>query len=86
MKTIKFEIDSECRYCKEGLKYLKELEKRHPDCYASMNIKTHQYLPSLILRPDYNASGYLTHWHIEKEEKNENKKGKKNARVLEAGK
>lgn len=63
---IKIQVSENCEICKEGLKFFKELNKRHPDYYANMNIKNYELIEPILLIPDYNCMGYLTHFHIAK--------------------
>lgn len=63
---IEINIDEYCVHCKEGLKYFKELQKKHPNCYANMNMKEWTYIAGLYLTPDYNSCGHLTHFHLSK--------------------
>jgi len=73
MEEVKFLIDKDCQGCKEGLGYLTSLYGKHKDCYASINTKTNEVIPAIVLRPDYNSAGFLTNWHITKEKEAENK-------------
>jgi len=71
--NINLDLQTTCSFCKQGIKYFKELLRRHKECYGSYNIEKKYYLKSLILRPDYNSGGYLTHWHIEIDNSEEKK-------------
>ena len=73
-KTMNIRIDESCKNCKTELKYLKFLHKKHKDFYANMNMKTYELLEGFVLSPDFNCSGYLTHFHLIKASK-ENLKG-----------
>lgn len=54
-----FRIDDSCVICERMLQKIKALQnERNPTLYGNTEIK-------VILTPDYNASGVLTHWHIE---------------------
>lgn len=75
---IEINIDDNCKICKEALKYFNKLYKRNKNAYMSFIIKplpksdkefVESKIRGLTLTPDYNASGYLTHFHlnIEKE-------------------
>lgn len=61
---IEIEINESCKICKKELKYFKLLQKRHKGFYANMDMKTYKLLNGIILSPDYNSEGYLTHFHI----------------------
>lgn len=63
---IKINIDESCSNCKEAMKWFKELQKRHKDCYMNMDMKTFKRIDGIILIPDYNSEGYLTHFHIQR--------------------
>ncbi len=80
MKEIKINIDDDCKHCKEGLKYLEKLQKRNKNAYMGVilnpisrfikrgrDLGEEDRIKGIILRPDYNALGFLTHFHIEKE-------------------
>jgi hypothetical protein len=68
MTQIRIDIDESCEYCNRGLAYLKELKKHHPGCYGTRILDTGKYVPGLLLLPDYNSFGILTHFHIKREE------------------
>jgi hypothetical protein len=65
---IKIEL-SDCKSCKEGLRYFKLLQKQHKRHYANMNMKNYTLIDGIYLSPDYNCSGHLTHFHISKADK-----------------
>lgn len=76
METIEIQIDDSCKLCKEGLKYFRKLHKQNKKAY--MNVEIHptpksdedlmkRIIWGLILTPDYNSAGHLTHFHIRKE-------------------
>jgi len=65
---ISVEIADTCDYCKEGLAYLKELRRRHPECYGTRYTDSEKYIAGLLLIPDYNAAGILCHFHLKREE------------------
>jgi len=67
MKTIELDIDDSCEDCKKALEYLAVLHKKHSGCYGSWNKRTKSFIRGLILRPDYNCSGFCTHFHLEKQ-------------------
>ena len=66
---IKVNLDESCKNCKIGLKYFKELHKRHKNHYAFLNMKSYMPIASILITPDYNCSGHLTHFHISKADK-----------------
>lgn len=81
MNELKFEIDEDCKHCKEVLKYLKELKKRNEKAYGpyilhpiskfikeGRDLGSEDRIPGITLTPDYNSLGYLTHFHVQKEE------------------
>ncbi len=74
---IKIEIDDSCKHCKIGLRYLNKLYKQNKKAYMGFIIHPapksdkemmENKIPEIILTPDYNASGHLTHFHIRKQE------------------
>ena len=67
MKTITIEIDNSCEQCQKALCRIAGWQGLHKDRYGSVNRKTGQFMKGVILRPDYNASGHRTHYHIENE-------------------
>jgi hypothetical protein len=58
-------IDENCKHCKKSLKYLKSLYKLNKSYYANRNMKDFTLIDGLILIPDYNSQGHLTHFHLE---------------------
>lgn len=82
---IKIQINEGCKHCKEALKYFDKLHKQNKKAYAGYilhpiskfvkrgrDLGEEDRIKGLLLRPDYNSLGHLTHFHIEKEgEKNE---------------
>ena len=81
---IKIQIDDTWKLCKKGLKYLEKLYKRNKNAYAGYilhpisrfikrgtDLGEEDRIKGLMLRPDYNSHGHLTHFHIEKEKENE---------------
>jgi len=76
MMEIKVEVNNSCKNCKNGLAYLKKLYKQNKNAYMSFTLhplpKSDEELmkrkiKGILLIPDYNSSGHLTHFHIEKE-------------------
>jgi len=63
---IKINISEDCEICKEGLKYFKSLHKQHKGVYMNMDMKTYKLIDGLCLIPDFNCSGHLTHFHLER--------------------
>jgi len=80
MKEIKILIDGDCKLCKKGLAYLKKLYKRNKNAYGSFvlhpvsrlikekrDLDERDKIKGVTLIPNYNSEGYLTHFHIEKQ-------------------
>jgi len=80
---IKIQIDENCKFCKKGLAYLKKLYKRNKRAYGNFilhpvsrfikekrDLGEQDRIKGIILSPDYNSKGYLTHFHIEKDKIN----------------
>ena len=74
---MEINIDESCKHCKKGLMYLKKLNKQNKKAY--MNFILHpipksdeefkkRRIKGIVLSPDYNSSGHLTHFHILLEE------------------
>lgn len=63
---INISINEGCKHCKKALKYFEFLKKKHPELYANMNMKSYEFIEPMVLSPDFNSCGYLTHFHIEK--------------------
>jgi len=70
---IEINTDDSCKFCKEGIKHLKKLWKRNRDAYACYILhplpKTDKdflgrKIKGIVLTPDYNTEGHLTHWHV----------------------
>lgn len=64
---ISFEIDGTCETCKQGLEHRESLKKQNKKAYGTYERGKSKAIPAIVLRPDYNAYGNLTHWHIERE-------------------
>ena len=64
---LKLEIDKSCNECKQGLQLVKfyTQQKSNKNFYGGYNFKTSKLLKKLIVTPDFNSCGNLTHWHIE---------------------
>lgn len=86
MTEIKIQINESCKHCKKGLAYLKKLYKQNKNAYGNFilypvsrlikekrDLGEQDRIKGIILRPDYNSEGHLTHFHIE-EEKHEKRK------------
>lgn len=82
MKEIKINIDDDCKFCKEGLAYLKKLYKPNKKAYGCFilhpisrlikekrDLGEQDKIKGITFTPDYNSSGHLTHFHIEKQKK-----------------
>lgn len=65
MKGIKISIDDSCKFCKETLKYFDNLYKRRKGAYMHFT-KDFKVIEGIVITPDYNSEGYLTHFHINK--------------------
>ena len=66
MKTLEMSFDTDCSRCAKALKLMEHLEKKtFKKYYGAKNLTTGTLLRGFVLRPDFNASGYLTHWHVE---------------------
>ena len=87
---IKIQINESCKHCKEGLKYFKKLQKRNKKAYGSYilhpvsrfikekrDLGEQDKINGIKLTPNYNSSGYLTHFHIEEEKSSSNTKKSK---------
>ena len=59
MGKLEIWYDESCEHCKESFKIMASIEKRHERCYSGMHSNR------VILVPDYNAEGHMTHYHIE---------------------
>lgn len=59
-------IDERCKECKKNLIYFKELQKKHKN-YT--NMKNYTFIEGILLMPNYNSCGHLTHFHIERASK-----------------
>lgn len=70
--SIKIWLDPDCTFCQKVYQYFRELEQQHPNHYCDQDMKSGKHLLGIILRPDYNSCGHLTHWHLTKEEHNPN--------------
>jgi len=68
MRDVCFSVDESCEHCMKELQKLRRLEgTRKPNRYAGVNLKTNRvHRAKVILVPDYNAYGFVTHWHIKK--------------------
>ena len=71
---IKIKIDSSCKHCKAGLVYFKKLHKQNKNAYLGYKIKPNskgeqEAINGIVLTPDYNSCGHLTHFHIRKQKK-----------------
>lgn len=90
---LKIQIDETCEQCQVGLKYLKKLQKRNKKAYGCFilhpierfskrgrDLGEEDRIQGLELIPDYNHSGYLTHFHIKKTEM-----GVKNGNIYNRG-
>ncbi len=67
MKHITFSIDNSCQDCQKALRRVTNWDRHTERYYGSVNKKTGKFIKGVIIRPDYNASGHRTHYHIENE-------------------
>jgi len=67
MKTITLMIDDSCEDCQRALHRMINWDKHQKVYYGSVNKKMGKFIKGVILRPDYNAYGNRTHYHIEAE-------------------
>lgn len=80
MMELKIQIDESCKHCKKSLSYLKKLYRRNKKAYGDFilhpiskfikrgrDLGEEDRIKGLILRPDYNSEGYLTHFHLKEE-------------------
>ena len=74
---VKIEIDDSCKHCKSGLAYLKKLYRQNKNAYMGFIIHPtpksdkemmEKKIKGIVLTPDYNSEGHLTHFHIEKQQ------------------
>lgn len=76
--VLNIKIDLNCEHCKKALKYYKKLLKRNKNAYGPFilhsisrfikekrDLGEQDRIKGLILIPDYNSNGYLTHFHIQ---------------------
>lgn len=82
MEQITINIDESCKHCKEALKYFEELHKQNKKAYGSFilhpvsrfikekrDLGEQDRIKGLLLTPDYNSEGHLTHFHLNIEDK-----------------
>jgi hypothetical protein len=55
---------SDCKLCKAGIKYFKSLYNQNKKIYAHFNMEDYTLIDGILLTPDYNCAGHLTHCHI----------------------
>ena len=74
---VKIEIDDSCKHCKKGLAYFKLLHKQNKNNYMGIKLLpfvkkdedlVKRIITPIVLRPNYNSAGHLTHFHIEKQQ------------------
>lgn len=58
------QLQSECPYCRAALAALKAegIDERY---YGVREKNTMKFHPGYTLRPDRNAAGIITHWHLD---------------------
>lgn len=70
---VKIQISESCKKCKEAFKYFKKLHRQNKKAYGGFIIKPtpksdkefmSNRIRGLILTPDYNSGGHLTHFHM----------------------
>lgn len=63
---IDVHIDDDCKYCRKALLEFVELISKFPETRLfNPRIRKNKIL---VVRPDFNASGILTHYHVDIEE------------------
>lgn len=79
MKEIKFFYNKDCKKCKIAIEYFEKLHHRNKKAYGSFildieklrkenrDLNEDDRIKGIIMIPDYNASGYLTYFHLEKQ-------------------
>ena len=80
MKEIKILVDDQCSHCKMGLAYLKKLYERNKKAYGGFilppvsqlikekrDLNEKDRIKGIVLTPDYNSEGHLTHFHIRRQ-------------------
>lgn len=59
-------IDKYCEICQKELEKLNEIQTHRDGVYMNYDrVKKKNLRTKIIFTPDYNASGNLTHWHIQ---------------------
>jgi len=69
-KWFKVRIDGSCKLCQEAIRRIREIEQMQITlrrAHMDMKLRKRPKL-RIILTPDYNANGWLTHWHVDIEE------------------
>lgn len=70
-RNIKFNLDPNCKICKESIElyenYIKNVVQRKKRYGTSFSEGNREFIKPIVIRPDYNSAGYLTHWHIDTE-------------------
>lgn len=77
MTEIKYKSMKIVKHCKNGLAYLKKLYKRNKNAYGNFilhpisrlikekrDLSEQDRIKGIVLNPDYNSNGYLTHFLI----------------------
>ena len=59
---MEFIIDENCEICQKGLDRMAEI-KSLKNCWSGQDGKG-KPIKGVILTPDFNRHGVLTHWHI----------------------
>lgn len=66
MRQIGFTIDDNCENCTKALSIINKVWKNNNKAYYGVkNLKTDLPIVGLTIRPDYNGSGMVTHYHVE---------------------
>ncbi len=65
MAVLKLRIDNDCQDCQKALRRIDHWNGHTKNYYGSVNKKTGEFIKGVVLRPDYNASGNRTHYHVE---------------------
>lgn len=66
MKEFTLRFDETCKYCMVAFKYMNGamVEEPRENMYGSRDMRTGEHIKGVLIRPDYNASGYVTHYHL----------------------
>ncbi len=62
-RTITIDVNENCALCKQALAQFDGWLGRHRGRYMGKDEQGNS-IPGVVLTPDYNASGFLTHYHL----------------------